>query len=120
MIVTAYKTKKVVTGSQLLPLLDKYLPRLQEQSVVVVTSKIISICQGRVVKNDGSVDKKRLIQCEADLYMEDAANEKWGIILTVKNDTLVASAGIDESNGNGYFILWPEDPPRAAREIWQH
>ncbi len=120
MIVTAYKTPKVVVGATLFDVLDHALPTLPERSVVVVTSKIISICQGRVMKNDGKLSKQMLIRKESQLYMEDAANDKWGIILTVKNDTLIASAGIDESNGNGYFILWPKDIPKVAADIWQH
>src|SRR5205814_1858990 len=34
--------------------------------------------------------------------------------------TLIASAGIDESNGNGYYILWPEQIQQVAKEIWEH
>ncbi len=32
---------------------------------------------------------------------------------------LVASAGVDESNGAGYFILWPKNPQKSAQRIWQ-
>ncbi len=120
MIVTAYNTPKIVVGSDLLKTLDTCLPRLTENSVVVVTSKIISICQGRVIKNDGTIDKHDLIHREAQLYMEEQNSRKWGITLTVKNDTLIASSGIDESNGNGYFILWPENIPKTASDIWNH
>lgn len=118
MIVTAYKTSKIVVGSDFLKILDSYLPKIQEKSVVVVTSKIVSICQGRVVKNDGTIDKRKLIRREAQLYMEEENSAKWGIVLTVKNDTLIASAGIDESNGNGYFILWPKDIEKTACDMW--
>lgn len=120
MIVTAYKTPKIVVGSQLFAILDTNLPRLQENSVVAVTSKIISICEGRVVKNDGTIDKHDLIHRESQLYMEEENSRKWGIVLTVKNDTLIASSGIDESNGNGYFILWPQDIQKTAVDIWSH
>lgn len=120
MIVTAYKTPKIVVGSDLFSTLDECLLRIHENSVVVVTSKIISICQGRVVKNDGTIDKKELIRREAQLYMEEENSRKWGIILTVKNDTLIASSGIDESNGNGYFILWPKDIENTAFDIWNY
>jgi putative folate metabolism gamma-glutamate ligase len=120
MIVTAYKTPKIVVGSNLLAIADECLPKLQENSVVAITSKIISICQGRVVKNDGPVNKRDLIRREAQLYMEEENSSKWGIILTVKNDTLIASSGIDESNGNGYFILWPENLKNTAIDIWKH
>lgn len=120
MIVTPYKTPKIVVGSTLFDILDRCLPHVTEECVVAITSKIISICQGRVVKNDGKTDKKKLIRRESQLYMEDDANIKWGITLTVKNDTLIASSGIDESNGNGYFILWPKGIPDIAAEIWRH
>lgn len=118
MIVTAYKTQKIAPGQDLLTVLDAHLPKLEERSVVVVTSKIVSICQGRVVKNDGSIDKLGLIRKEAHLYMD--VSDEWGIMLTVKNDTLIASAGIDESNGNGYFILWPDNLPQVTADIWNH
>jgi len=120
MIVTPYRTPKIVICDDLFSILDAHLPKLPEQSVVVITSKIVSICQGRVVKNDGTVDKTALMRRESQLYMETAADQKWGIILTIKNDTLIASAGIDESNGNGYFILWPEDIAKIAADIWKH
>lgn len=120
MIVTAYKTSKIVVGSDLFKILDSYLPKIHEKSLVVITSKIVSICQGRVVKNDGTIDKRRLIRREAQLYMEEENLTKWGIVLTVKNDTLIASSGIDESNGNGYFILWPKDIEKTASAIWNY
>ncbi len=120
MIVTAYKTPKIVIGSQLFATLDECLPRLQENCVVAVTSKIVSICEGRVIKNDGKTDKRALIRRESELYMEEENSRKWGIVLTVKNDMLIASSGIDESNGNGYFILWPKDIQQAAADIWSH
>jgi putative folate metabolism gamma-glutamate ligase len=120
MIVTAYKTPKIVVGSDLFATLDVCLSKLQKESIVVVTSKIVSICQGRVIKNDGTVDKRKLIRREAQLYMEEENSTKWGIVLTVKNDTLIASSGIDESNGNGYFILWPKNLQKTAAGIWNH
>ncbi len=118
MIVTAYKTPKIVVGSDLFATLDAYLPIIRENSIVAVTSKIVSICQGRVIKNDGSIDKHDLIHREASFYMEEENSKKWGIVLTIKNDTLIASSGIDESNGNGYLILWPKDIEKAAADIW--
>jgi len=30
---------------------------------------------------------------------------------------LAAAAGIDESNGAGYYILWPKNPARSAEKI---
>jgi len=40
-------------------------------------------------------------------------------MLTIKNNLLVPTAGIDESNASDYYILWPERPYQAAKEIGQ-
>ena len=74
MIVTPYKTPKIVVGSNLFATLDACLPRLQERDVIAVTSKIIGICEGRVVKIGKTIDKKSLIIKEADYYIEDPAS----------------------------------------------
>ncbi|MCL6096546.1 MAG: coenzyme F420-0:L-glutamate ligase [Patescibacteria group bacterium] len=119
MKVTAYKTKKIKPGDKLFKILDESLPGLRENDVVVITSKIISICQGRVVKNNGKITKFDLTIKEADYYLpEEYVN--YGIYMTIKNNFVVASAGIDESNGGGYFILWPENLQQTTNEIWEH
>ncbi len=120
MIVTPYKTPKIEKGADLYAILDASLPKLEEKDVVVITSKIISICEGNLIKNDGTVDKRDLIHKESQFYMEEECLPKYGIILTIKDDTLIASAGIDESNGNGYYILWPKDSMKSAQEIWEY
>lgn len=119
MKVTPIKTKKVEVGDKLFDILDESLPKLQEKDVVVITSKIISITQGRVLKNDGNIDKAELVKKEADLYLpEEYVN--FGVFLTIKNNILIASAGIDESNGHGYYILWPENLVEATNKIWEY
>jgi Uncharacterized conserved protein len=40
--------------------------------------------------------------------------------LTIKNGTLAASAGVDESNANGHYILLPENPQNTANQIRQY
>jgi putative folate metabolism gamma-glutamate ligase len=117
--VTAYKTKKIVVGDSLFKILDKNLPELSEKDVVVITSKIISICQNRVIKNDGTITKEELIKQEADLLMPKEY-VRFGVRLTIKNNLLIGSAGIDESNGNDYFILWPKDLRKTINKIWQY
>src|SRR5438034_11311086 len=110
MIVNAYKTHKIQLGDTLYEILDKYLPMLEEKSVVVITSKIVSICQGNAVKNDGTVDKRELIKKEADWYFEDKNLDRFGVLIpTIKDDIFIANAGIDESNANENFILWPKN-----------
>lgn len=95
--------------------LDMYLSEVKEGSVVAVTSKIVSVCEGRVVKMEDA-DKDELIQKECELYLP-REKSKYGFSLTIKRGILVPTAGIDESNGNGSYILWPSDPQKSANEI---
>lgn len=120
MTITSHKTPPIKPGDDLLTILDANLPKLQENDIVVVTSKIISICQGRIVPNDGTVDKHTLIKQEADAYIEDPGLSQFGVTLTLTKNTLIANAGIDESNGNGNFVLWPNDPFGVSQQLWHH
>lgn len=120
MIVTSYQTKAIKAGDSLLRVLDDSLPALGEKEIIVVTSKIISICEGSIIKNDKTVDKHDIIKHEADSYLDIPLSQTYGLTITIKNGKLVANAGIDESNGNGYFILWPGDPFQSAVTIWNY
>lgn len=119
MKITAYKTKKVNSDDKLFDVLDKSLPRLYEKNVVVITSKIISISQGRIIKNDGKIDKTELIKNESDYFLPEKYTN-FGVHLTIKNNTIIASAGIDESNGGGFFVLWPKNLQEETNQIWSY
>ena len=119
MIVTTYKTSKISVGDTLHTILDQYLPILQEKDIVVITSKIVSICQGQVIRNDGTIDKHDLIHKEAEYYIDPEATH-YDVMITIKQGTLIASSGIDESNGDNFFILWPLEPHKSAQEIWNY
>ncbi len=122
MHIKTFKTHKITTADSLLPLIDAYVPALQEESILAITSKIVSVCEQRVVGKQGKVTKEALIHNEADAYLEyePGTLPPHGIQLTLKNGILIPSAGIDESNGNGVYILYPEDIQRSAIEVWEH
>lgn len=121
MIVKSYKTHKIRVGDDLFNILDKYLPALQENSVVAITSKIISLCQGDVVKNDGTVNKEELIKKEADYYIETDTQTPYGnVFMTIKDGHIVFTAGIDESNADGNFVLWPKNLQKTTNKIWEY
>lgn len=116
MIVTPIKTKKITPKDKdLFKILNQFLPEVKEGSILAVTSKIVAITQGRVVKI-GQVEREKLVEKEAELYLP-ANQNKYGFNITIKNNMFVASAGIDESNGGGYYILWPKDPQSSASQI---
>ena len=90
--------------------------RLKEGSIIAITSKVVAIWQGRCIKIEDNIDKNELIKKEADFYLPSNLN-RYGFHITIKKNTLIASAGIDESNANGYYILWPKDPQKSANQI---
>lgn len=117
MIIKAIRTRKFMPPKDNLWDLLSSIKTLQESSVVAVTSKVVSIGEGRCIplKN---IEKDELIVSESDKYLpRDLVPNRWAIY-TMKNNLLVASAGIDESNANGYYILWPKNPYFAAKKIW--
>jgi putative folate metabolism gamma-glutamate ligase len=121
MNIIAYKTNKIRVGDDIFQTLDMYLPPLEERTVVVITSKIISLCQSNVVKNDEKVDKEKLIKEQAEWYFEDENLKVFGTVIpTITQGMLIANAGIDESNADGYFIFWPKDLVETTEKIWEH
>lgn len=119
MIIKAFKTSKIKSGDNLFKILDRYLPKLKEKSIVVITSKVVSICQGRIIKHTDKITKDELVKKEADLILPERY-VKYGVRLTITDNNLIASAGIDESNGNGFFILWPKNVMVEAKKIWDY
>jgi putative folate metabolism gamma-glutamate ligase len=119
MQVTVIKTPKIMPSDQdILAVIDAALPQLAEGDIVAVTSKIISICEGNIVPMDGA-DKEQLIVQESDYYLP-AELSKYGYHFSIVKDTLISVAGIDESNGEGVYILWPKDAQKTANMIWDH
>lgn len=94
------------------------LPKLREGDIVFITSKVLAIAQGRTVKIEEKINKDRLIKAEADSYIPRTRVPNKYTILTIKNNTLIASAGIDESNADGYYVLWPNNIQKHLKEIW--
>lgn len=103
MNVRPIKTRVFKEGETLKPFLQKYLPRLAERTIVVITSKVVALAQGRVAPSGTKRTKIALIRKESEI----ALHTKY-VWLTVKDGTVMASAGIDESNANGKLILLPQ------------
>lgn len=93
--------------------LDAALSDLREGDVVVITSKVVAIHEGRCVPIHGT-DKETLIRDEADLLSYPEGRTKPHTII---HNALISAAGIDESNGEGYYILLPKDPFASARTL---
>lgn len=84
-----------------------------ENCVLAVTSKIVSLAEGRVVQGQ----KSEWVQREAERVL--GRSEKYEVWLTLKHGLLIPSAGIDESNSrDGGLILYPVDPWASAQALW--
>lgn len=120
MNIKAIKTERITDTQDLNILVDKYLPEtIGEGSVIVVTSKIVSLCEGRVVPSH-FIEKNKLVEQEADKIIPnpDAIDDR--IVLTYTHHMLIPSAGIDESNSNGNYILYPKDLFLSAKKLWTY
>jgi len=116
MNISAFNTEKVTPRSTTLEhLLNSYVLEIHERSVLVITSKIVSLCEGRVIQKNHA-EKNDFVPQEAEYYLPPSKS-KYNITLTINHNLLIPSAGIDESNGNGNLILWPEDPQKTANNV---
>jgi F420-0:gamma-glutamyl ligase len=96
-------------------LLDESIEEISENSVIAISSKVVALCQNRVVSKD-DITKSELIKQEANYYTPDGFN-KYGFNFTIVNNSFILSAGIDESNVDDAFVLWPDRPQEAANDI---
>jgi len=120
MNIKAIKTRKFLPPQDRLEDLLEVLPSLKENSIVAITSKVVSITEGRCIKLSEYPEKDILVAKEADIYLSrDLVPNKW-VMHTIKNNLLIPSSGIDESNGDGYYILWPKDSKKSAKKIWEY
>ncbi len=97
----------------LLEILDEVLTSLRECDVVCITSKVVAIHEGRTSLIEAT-NKKALVEREADAFYYPDKKRK---PLTITHHALISAAGIDESNGEGYYILLPQDAFASAQII---
>lgn len=90
--------------------------KVREGDVVAISSKVVAIGEGRTLPIH-SIKKEELITQEADWYLRAPKTSKYRRIFTIAGGVMVGSAGIDESNGAGFYILYPKDPMKSARDL---
>lgn len=89
--------------------------RLVPGDVVVVTQKVVSKAEGRIVALDGDEDRRRLIESESVRVLRRRGEL---MITETRHGLVCANAGVDLSNvSQGSAALLPLDPDRSARRI---
>jgi coenzyme F420-0:L-glutamate ligase len=112
MQVRATKTRVFKEKESLLNFVTEHLPKIKNSSVLVVTSKIVALAEGRTVTVSSEKERVALIKSESS--MATSTRFVW---LTLKDGMMMANAGIDESNGDGKLILLPKDSFKAAKNL---
>lgn len=109
---------KIITGNDsVMACLETSLNQhdLKEGDIVVVTSKVVAITQGRTSKASSPEEFEKLVKEESDIFL---GGEQ--VYLTKKNNIFIPWAGIDRSNApEGEVVLWPEKPFEAAYSLLQ-
>src|SRR3989344_2298692 len=112
MIIKPIKTRVFKERENLLDFLEFYVKKPKEKSIIVITSKIVALSEGRTAIAENITTKEKLIKSESEIAIP--TKHVW---LTIKDGMAMAAAGIDESNANGKLILLPRDSFKSAREI---
>lgn len=112
MIVKPVKTRIFKEGDDLVKFIRAHIPKLKENSVLVVTSKIVALAEGRTALAATEAEKDRIIKGESDA----AKKTKW-VWVTVKDDMLMPNAGVDASNAGDKLVLLPKDSFEAAARM---
>ncbi|MFA6077059.1 MAG: coenzyme F420-0:L-glutamate ligase [Candidatus Paceibacterota bacterium] len=119
MQIKAIKTRIFRKDENLLQFILKYVKKIPEKSVLVVTSKIVALAEGRTVDYKNEKQKVALIKQESDFALKTKL-----VWLSIKNGIVMANAGIDESNADGKLILLPKNSFKSAevlrRKLMRH
>jgi coenzyme F420-0:L-glutamate ligase/coenzyme F420-1:gamma-L-glutamate ligase len=102
---------EITAGSDLAALIADAVPDLRDGDILVVTSKIVSKAEGRVV----AVSREQAIEAET---VRVVARRGATTIAQTRHGLVLAAAGVDESNtAQGTVVLLPEDPDESARRL---
>jgi len=112
MKIQAIKTRIFRENEDLIKFISSYFKKIPENSVLVVTSKIVAMSEGRTAVIKNKEEKIKFIKKESEF----AVNTK-RVWLTVKDGLIMANAGIDESNVEGKIVFLPKDSFESAEKI---
>jgi coenzyme F420-0:L-glutamate ligase / coenzyme F420-1:gamma-L-glutamate ligase len=102
---------EIEPGADLVQLICDATADLRDGDILVITSKIVSKAEGRVIR----ADRERAIDAEA---VRVVARRDQTRIVETRHGLVLAAAGVDSSNtAPGTVVLLPEDPDGSARRL---
>lgn len=112
MKIKAIKTRIFKQNEDIFSFIEKYIPNISEKDILVITSKIVALSEGRLVNVFDEKTKQDIIKQESDFVLPTKY-----VCLTVKDGIVMANAGIDESNADDSLILLPKDSFKTAVKV---
>lgn len=104
-------------GDDLAALIARAVPGLCDGDVVVVTSKIVSKAEGRLLPAGDDREATRMAAVDSEMVRVVAARGRTRIVET-RSGLVMANAGVDTSNiEKDTVALLPVDPDGSARQI---
>ncbi len=102
---------EITAGADLAAMIAAAAPDLRAGDILVVTSKVISKAEGRVV----TTSREQAIEAET---VRVVARRGATTIAQTRHGLVLAAAGVDESNtAPGTVVLLPVDPDESARQL---
>jgi coenzyme F420-0:L-glutamate ligase/coenzyme F420-1:gamma-L-glutamate ligase len=102
---------EITAGADLAELIGGAAGGLADGDILVVTSKIVSKAEGRVVR----ADREQAIDAESVRVVARRGSTR---IVETRHGLVLAAAGVDASNTPpGTVVLLPEDPDGSARRL---
>ncbi len=108
---------EVGPGDDLVDLLVKARPQLEDGDVVVVTQKVVSKAEAQLVPIDphDPTSKAKIVEGESVRILRRRGDL---VVSETRHGFVCANAGVDLSNvEHGWAALLPEDPDRSARRL---
>ena len=127
-------TKLIRLGDNLVDVILEAIKKqgleIKDKDLLAITSKAVAVAQNRLVKLSSIepseeakmlAEKYELEPNYVEVVLREAEKVYGGVsktLLTLKNNMLVANAGVDRKNApRGYAILWPLNSHKNAEKI---
>lgn len=120
MIITPIKTRLIKPQDDLLEVITEVVPKIEERSIITIASKAFSFAENRFVPKKDPTDKNEkwnLAKQESEYFL-DPNESKYQCMFTIKGNWMFVNAGVDESNSENQFTVWPKDPQTSLNQLW--
>ena len=112
MQITPYKTALFKLQADLPAFIRQHIKRLDEESILVVSSKLVCLWKGCAVDYKNIRQKEDLIRRQSQAALKTKL--AW---LTIQSGMVMTNGGVDESNANGKLLWLPENIHACVEEL---